>query len=69
MIFIDNTVSPSTGSNHIRISKFDFPRCGKIGITSLIFRLFLRRLLLIALLLDPLNFVLARTRLRKFVFT
>ena len=46
-----------------------FPDVEKIGITFLIFRLFLRRLLLIALLLDPLNFVLARTRLRKFVFT
>jgi hypothetical protein len=42
---------------------------GNFGITFFVGRLFLWRLLLIELLLAPLNFVLARTRLWKFVFT
>ena len=51
------------------LQKLIFPEVGKIGITFLVVRLFLWRLLLIKLLLAPLNFVLARTKLQKFFFT
>jgi hypothetical protein len=41
MLFIDNTVSPSTGINYSRTSKFDIPRSGKNRITFLVVMLFL----------------------------